>query len=406
MTGRRMHVLFVDDEEKVLRGLQRMLRGHVDWAMGFALSGQQALEVLAEKHVDVIVADMRMPGMDGVHLLNEVQKRFPGVVRIVLSGHSDQQAVLHMARPAHQFLSKPCDRETLIATLERVHALRDVFTNARLREVMTRIDSLPVLPTVFQKLVDELESEDPSVERAGRILGMDAALSAGVLKTVNSAFFGLPRQVATPDQAVALLGLDVLKGLVVSGAMFSMFQNKPGLNFSLDNLWKHSVRVGGFGRVICGLLGCDSRLVEQAFLCGLLHDLGKLALADSLPEEYSRVLALSEESNIPIREAELEVLQTDHADLGAYLLGLWGFGEDVVRAVAGHHDPSKIQGGPVAAVTTTHIANYVDHLLVVLNQDYAEHPLDTQYVIRAGLVEQLPAWVEACHSILQREQHG
>ncbi|WP_051141974.1 response regulator [Paucidesulfovibrio longus] len=396
-----MRVLFVDDEEMILRGIRRMLHGHVDWDISYALGGAEGLEHLKSKPVDVLVADMRMPGMDGAQLLTKAQTVAPGAVRIVLSGHSDQQAVLHTVKPAHQFLSKPCDLDTLVSTLERVHALRKIFINERLRKVITRIDALPVLPAVYHQLVGELESRDASLARVGRILSRDVGLSAGILKTVNSSFFGLPNRVSTPEQAAAMLGLDVLKGLIITEAMFSIFKERDGLNFSLKNLWEHSMRVAGFGRVLCGLQGCRRQDVEEAFLCGLLHDLGKLVLADRLPGEYREILLLTNQENIPIREAELEVLNTDHAELGAYLLGLWGFPEQLVKAVASHHAPSSMISEPALMVTTTHFANYIDHLLVVFNKGYAEHPLDLTYSLRTGLVEKLPGWVEACHNILE-----
>lgn len=396
-----MRVLFVDDEEMVLRGLRRMLQGHVDWEISYATGGEQALRLLREGDVDVVVADMRMPGMDGAQLLSLVQERYPAAARIVLSGHSDQQAVLHLVRPAHQFLSKPCTRETLVATLERVQALRGIFTNERLRAVITRIDSLPVLPAVYHRLVKELEDKDASLERAGRILATDVGLSAGVLKTVNSAFFGLPRRVTSPEQAAAMLGLDVLKGLVISEAMFSMFEEHDELRFSLRHLWEHSMRAAGFARILTGLQNRDRKEAEEAFLCGLLHDLGKLVLADRMAEEYREVLLLSNQLNIPVREAEMDVLNTDHAELGAYLLGLWGFPEHIVKAVAAHHQPSTAVPQPRPMVTTTHLANYIDHLLVVINKSYAEHPLDLGYLLRTGLVEKLPGWVEACHNMME-----
>ncbi|MGE4292440.1 MAG: HDOD domain-containing protein [Desulfovibrio sp.] len=396
-----MRVLFVDDEERLLRGLRRMLQGHVAWDVSYAVGSLEALKLLKTKTVDVLVADMRMPGMDGAQLLAEVQRLYPGTVRIVLSGHSDQQAVLHTIKPAHQFLSKPCDLETLVSSLERVHALRTIFTNEHLRRIITRIDALPVLPAVYRRLVEELDSKDASLEKAGKLLAMDVSLSAGVLRTVNSGFFGLSRVVTTTEQAAAMLGIDVLKGLVISESMFSLFREREGLQFSLDNLWSHSMRVAGFSRVLCALQGCNRQDAEEAFLCGLMHDLGKLVLADRLPVEYRKVLELSNRENLPIRDAEMEVLSADHAELGAYLLGLWGFPERVVKAVARHHEPSASLEEPQLPVTTTHFANYIDHLLVVINKSYAEHPLDLHYAIRTGLVDKLPGWVEACHNMLE-----
>src|SRR5579862_1975913 len=112
-------ILFVDDERRVLEGLQRMLRPHrSQWHMRFANSGQEALAMLEEGSYDVIVSDMRMPGMDGAQLLETVRERYPGMIRIVLSGHSDVEAALRAVPVAHQFLAKPCDAEKLQAAID------------------------------------------------------------------------------------------------------------------------------------------------------------------------------------------------------------------------------------------------------------------------------------------------
>jgi len=117
---RKCKILFVDDEPQILQGLQRMLRAlRGEWDMGFVEGGAEALSLLQREPFDVVVTDMRMPGMDGVQLLRELKLRFPGVIRIVLSGYSDQEMVLKSVPLAHQFLSKPCSPEILISTINQ-----------------------------------------------------------------------------------------------------------------------------------------------------------------------------------------------------------------------------------------------------------------------------------------------
>jgi len=198
-------ILFVDDESMVLDGLRRMLRGmRNEWEMEFAASGHEALGILAGRQFDVIVTDMRMPGMDGCQLLNHVKKLHPQVVRIVLSGQSDNDMIMKSVGPAHQFLSKPCDAEILKTTVARVCSMWNLLDDEALIKVVSGIESLPSLPQLYSEVVDEVNSAEGSLNRVGEIISKDSGMSAKILQLVNSAFFGLPRQVTSPVRAVQL----------------------------------------------------------------------------------------------------------------------------------------------------------------------------------------------------------
>ena len=126
-----IRVLFVDDEPRVLGGLRRMLRPmRHEWQMEFAQGGPEALDALAEQSFDVIISDMRMPGMDGGELLTEVMRRYPETVRIMLSGQSNKETVLRSVGPTHQYLAKPCDPELLKRVIARAYALRHASPNS------------------------------------------------------------------------------------------------------------------------------------------------------------------------------------------------------------------------------------------------------------------------------------
>ena len=217
-------ILFVDDEPMVLDGLRRMLRGmRNEWEMEFATSGHDALKILDGKRFNVIVTDMRMPGMDGCQLLNHVKELHPQVVRIVLSGHSDKDMVLKSIGPVHQFLSKPCDAETIKTTVARVCSMRDIMEDEALIKVVSGVESLPSLPELYSEVVDEVNSAEGSLNRVGEIISRDSGMSAKILQLVNSAFFGLPRHITSPVRAVQLLGLETVKALVLTVKIFSMF---------------------------------------------------------------------------------------------------------------------------------------------------------------------------------------
>ena len=164
----KRQILFVDDEPMVLKGLQRTLRKmRREWDMNFVSSGHEALDVLDQKPMDVIVSDLRMPEMDGGRLLAEVKKRHPHVVRILLTGQLDQEMTLKSVQLVHQSLSKPCDAQVLKHTLAKLFALRDFLADESIKSIVSQIESLPSLPSIYTEIVTEMQADDPSIKKVG-----------------------------------------------------------------------------------------------------------------------------------------------------------------------------------------------------------------------------------------------
>lgn len=403
----RKRILFVDDEQHVLDALRRMLHGmRGTWDMSFANTGQKALEILAASPHDVIVADMRMPGMDGVTLLNEVQKRHPGVTRLVLSGHSDTNTALKSVRHAHQFLLKPCRAEELTAAIDRATALKDIFSNEAVRAVVSRIESLPSLPRTYVELMRELRREEPSLRVVGDLVNQDVGMSANILKLVNSAFFGLRTHVSSPTHAVNLLGTEIIKALIISLHMFSRFDMKRFPGFSLKLLWKHSLTTALFAKTIAQEEDRPPQEIDDCYISGLLHDVGKLLLATNFEERYQEVLSRSRAERRTVHDMEKEVFSVSHAEIGAYLLGLWGLPEGVVTAIFHHHAPPADVPSGFSTLLAVHSANSLEHELVVLNADYAPHPMNTAFLKSAGMERKIWDWRLACTEKLTEELQG
>jgi len=393
----------VDDEPKVLDGIRRMLHSlRHEWDMSFAGGGQEALDMIADGPVDIVVSDMRMPGMNGTEFLNEVRKHHPDTARIALSGQTKKEDILRAVGPVHQFLSKPCDAETLKSTLFRAVALRNLLADDRFRELLAQIESLPSLPALYQELMEELESPEASVKAVERIVSQDIGMSAKVLQLVNSAFFGVRQHIPSPAQAVALLGLDTVKALVLSINVFSQFNDVALKGLSLENLWRHSMTVGGFAKRIAKAQGVDRKTTDHTFIAGLLHDVGKLVLAAKVTEEYASVLARAAENGTPLHEAEREILGATHGELGAYLLGLWGFCDGIVEALAFHHDPANSPVKRFGILTVVHVA---DALANKAGPDSAMgiSEADDAYLTQLGLAGRLTEWRAVCSGALQEE---
>lgn len=394
----KKRILFVDDDPNVLQGLQRMLRSmRKEWSMEFATSGLEALEMLGESPFDVVVSDMRMPGMDGAQLLTEIKKSYPRVVRVVLSGQSDQEAILRSVGPAHQYLSKPCDPEVLKATVTRACALHDLLADETLKQLVSQMESLPSMPSLYHELMEELQSGDASMQRVGQIISKDIGMTAKILQLVNSAFFGLPRHVSSPTEAAIFLGIDIVKALVLSLHVFSQFDQSKLRPFSIDEIQRHSLATGALAKAIAEEQDAEPMIVDHTFMAGLLHDAGKLVLAANLPDQYEDVLVKVGDDDVALHEAERQTFGVTHAEVGATLLGLWGLPDPIVEAVAYHHRPNACVGSTFSPLTAIHVANVLEH--ESRNRNGTGVELDLEYLERLNLADQLSVWREISRSL-------
>lgn len=393
-------ILFVDDDPSVLQGLGRMVRSlRTDWQLAFATGGRQALEILAGDPFDVIVTDMRMPGMDGAELLAEVMRRHPHMVRIVLSGQAEQATILRSIGSTHQYLWKPCDPETLQQTLVRACALRGMLADDALTRLVSRLDALPSPPALYLAVLEECRSSRGSVLKIAEVVAQDVAMTAKILQLVNSAFFGRRRRITSSLQAVQLLGLNTVKALMLSAHVFSEFRGTAKATEFVDRLHEHSLAASTCARLIAASERCREEVVDDASVGALLHDTGELILAANLPEQYERALRMAQKEGISMRDAEVEVFGATHAAVGAYLMGLWALPDAVVEAVAFHDSPASCPGGRFSPLTIAHVADVLAQELMHPDASGAVGRLDDDYLGGLGLAQRLPIWREACHEV-------
>ena len=347
-------VLFVDDEPNVLAGLRRMLRSmDPGWELRFCGSGEAALNALEREPHDVIVTDMRMPGMDGASLLDQVSRLYPHVIRIVLSGQANQESILRAVGPAHQYLSKPCDAETIKTRLRQTVGLRRALSNSSLEALVAQLHDLPSVPNVYVELVEVIRSDRASIHKIGEVIERDAAMTAKVLQLVNSAYFGIHGQITTAAQAVQLLGLDLVRTLMLSAHVFSRLNEAAMKRFHLATMWQHSLKVSRFTKAIAAAERVPHTAASEAMTAGILHDVGRIILASCLSDRYAEVLQNAIADKRALVEVEQEALGCTHAEVGAYLLGLWGLPDPIRLAVAFHHRPADAgvrDFGPLALV--------------------------------------------------------
>ncbi len=374
-----VRVLFVDDDPNVLESLRHLLRRRQrEWEMEFVLSGAEALAMMASQPFDAIVTDMQMPEMDGVELLERVKRQHPGTARVVLSGHAGRTAVLRSLSLAHRFLSKPCDARTIVSVVDATLQLQRLLNDTTLRTFVGQLGSLPPAPETFMKLTRVLESEHVTGAALSAIVESDPATAAKVLQLMNSAFFGLTRPVTSIQQAIGYLGVDLLKGLVLSIYVFDTSVPCPPPGLSLTALRGHSMVVARLARALAG-----PSHGEAAFAAGVVHDIGKIVLGVGRPDIFGRLVRLTADGRSFIA-AEKEMARVTHAEIGAYLLGMWGLPFDIVEATAFHHQPSAVPAGDRRLLAALHVADALAH--------HREDQIDQGFLAAAGLADEFNTW--------------
>src|ERR1700678_262628 len=388
-----IRIVFVDDELNILEGMRcafHSMRG--EWSMDFLPSGAAALESLAIAPADVIVSDMRMPGMDGWQPLAEVKELYSDTVLWVLSGQADSTPVMRAVGTAQRYLAKPCASEAVKAAIAQTQTLRQLLSSDRLAQLVGAVGMLPSAPTVFQNMLTCLKEPAASLGDVARIIGRDVAMTANIMKLVNSAFFGSRRTVVSAERAVAYLRVDTIGALVLGHSVFKGGAATGIAGFNMEQLWQHSLQTGSGARAIALAENFSNGEADEAFLAGVLHDVGKVVFA-------TRAAAVP---SGPSAGEDLTTMEAHHAEVGAYLLGLWGFPNSIVEAVAFHHTPNRASEKGFGLSGIVHVADRLVHLRSEQRSAAIDTGLQPGYLEGLGLEHCLPKWSAAVESLDDR----
>jgi len=391
-------ILFVDDNEMVI-GIYRKVfnRKGEEWQCFYASDAMAALDILAFTPIDIIITDLDMPMYNGAQLLNVVRERHPGVTRIIFSGSRSVRNNMQTVNSAHRFVAKPNTIGDLEKLIERIYHLFRQLVDAQTRTVINGIDRLPALPSVYFDLLEEFSSPSYSLKRVGALISGDIGLTTSILKMVNSAYFGLNESVSSAQQAVALLGGDIVKGLMLTAHLSRSF-TKEEQAFSIESWENHSLLCGIFCQSIAQYEKCTPAQQEMAFVSGILHDVGRIILATSFPEKYRRVLDIAGSTHESLQDVERDVLNTTHSAVGAYLLGLWGLPDQIVELVATHHNPSQYQGEGSEIARMLHAADIFTYELVS-EFNPGGLPLPEKVAFTPEMSPRIAAWRSHCAAV-------
>lgn len=333
-------ILFVDDEVDLLNGLRaRLHKKRHEWHMVFVSSGEAALAEMQKFPVDLIVSDIRMPGMDGGQLLTTIKAHWPEAIRIVMSGYAEPMKLLQLVTLAHRYVNKPCEAEQLENIIDRCFQLDTLLRDEKLRAVVGRISALPAMPKTYSRLQAALVLPGTTSHQVADIVSDDPLVAAKVLQVANSAFFRLSKKISRVTDAVAYLGFTSIRNMVMSAEVFSQWEKlQTPVGLEAQRFQTHAQNIAA----ACVALAANTPFADDALLVGLIHDIGYWILLQECPNELAKAIALSEATGMLSEEAERTAIGASHAEIGAYLLGLWGFPYNIVEAVAFHHTPTQV----------------------------------------------------------------
>lgn len=391
--GRR--ILFVHDDAATLAALEHALGGNRgEWTVEVARTPADALERLAASRFDAVVADAGRRGMGG-SFLDDAAVRQPRAVRLLLSTSGGRAMLMRAGGSAHQHVSSPVDLQSAFERLESTFALGELLDDARLQAVVGRLKAVPSLPSVYVAIMAELRQEEPAGQRIGELVAKDAGMSAKLLQLVNSPFFGLRMEVTDPAHAVQMLGLETVRALVLSMHIFEQFDERSIARYRLARVWRHSLSAAHCARLVARLHDPKAEAVGEATTAALLHDIGKLVLASGLKDEYGAAVARAEQARTAQWEAERELLGATHAEVGAYLLSVWGLPDPIVEAAAWHHRPSACPSPRFGPLGVVHVVDAIEHEAHPADTVGAAPSLDDAYMERFKAVWQYAAWKAA-----------
>ncbi len=329
-----MRMLTVDDDPLILRALNRTFHTQrPEWEVVSVDSGEEAVRQMAGSRFDIVLTDMQMPGMDGSQVLHHARQLQPGAVRVVLSGHAPLRRILEAEGDYHRFLVKPVDPNDLVVILDSF-CLDPAAEDARIgRSFVAGLERIPSLSRHLVALKEQLEQPTPNLQRLAAIIGQDIGMASKVLKLVNSAYMPFRRSITSLSQAVEFLGVDLLQEMVLSRDLLAAAVDERPEGLSLEDVWAHSVRVGRLARELVYKETGDRRAAEETYSVGLLHDIGLVAMAIHPGCPYHSVLEKGLAQGEILTQLERQTFGTDHIQVGAQLVSLWGLPAPFASAI-------------------------------------------------------------------------
>lgn len=333
-------LLIVDDEENILKALWRELFEE-DLEVETASSAEAALKLLEKERFEMVISDVRMPGMDGLRLLEAIQLRFPYMNRAILSGFVDQSAALDALAKgiATAFIPKPWEKNALLTIIRKALEIQRTLSEWKLLDVVTHIENIPTLPRHYFEL-SRLLKKEASARQVAELIQKDAGMTMRVLQVANSAFYSW-RKVTSVERAVTMIGMDGIRNILLLTSILSKLNmNREDMGI-LSEIMAQSQVVNKYV-VEFHQKRAKTAIPESLACVAVLQDIGKILMLQYLPDQLKTIRSnggAPSWSEFFNREQERGYTQCTHQEIGAYFLKWWNLPDEMVEAVLFHHTP-------------------------------------------------------------------
>lgn len=345
-------ILFVDNDKSILTEIKREILS-TEFKIFFADSGEEALKILFENNIHILVTEINLPGMDGIAFLKKVKSLYPGIIKLVSSKVINEKLINRIVNSnlAKAFLSKPWEENELITTIKDLIEINKKINNEYIKNIIYSSNKLPTLPVIYSEINKLIEDDRSDIEDIINLINTDQVTAARVLRVVNSSFYGI--KTGSVKTAILNLGLLSLKSVIITSEIF-----KTEECAYVDLLWKHSC-LTNIMTIILYEYVYKKPIPDMYYSAGLLHDLGKVVLYKIFELKYEKTINLKAENpEISLSACERNVFNFDHEELGATILSNWELPSSIVEISLNHHCPEKGTKQHRDILSIVHIADY------------------------------------------------
>ena len=387
-------IFVVDDQEELLETTTAVLRA-IDktWEVTGFKNPLDALNAVREIPPDALITDQMMPERKGSELLEQIRAIAPLTIRIIMSGYLAPET-LALITSAHQYLAKPFQLLELKHLIERSFAAQKRIVNDELQVVVGSIRAIPSLPHIHHSLVAKLKDDESPTEGIARLIGADPGITAKVLQLANSPLFGRSFVVTEVMEAVNCLGTELITAVILSQSVFQKYEGIKVQEVDPGRVWSHSWETACLAQHICREQGLSRQQGDEAFLAGLLHEVGRFVLLDNFTEQYRNAYEAAVHDQIPLPAQLREVFQTTPTRLSAYVLELWGLPASAVNGIFFMDNPENDPEPEFSVSSALYIAHHLASRTFAPDSSVPEE-LNLNYLKAIGCEESIHEWQNA-----------
>ena len=371
-------ILFVDDEIQILKSIKRLFMD-TEYNILTAESGACALSMLEHETVDLVITDMRMPVMDGYQLLCNIKALYPDILRVILSGYSDEDIILKalQCNIAKLYIFKPWNNEELLKLIGQLFETERFFKRSDLLSIIKNIDELPTIKSSYIRILDMIDrdTDESDMAHIASFIETDQSISTEVLHVVNSAFYGI--KTGSIKQAITYLGFKNLRNIILSTSIIDSLESADPVSGHFESLWEHAFVTNKilfmlYDRCLC------KKLPETSNSAGLLHNIGVVFLLKHFSSSYFSQIQRSIDCNLNLLDVEKDIFNVTHTETGGYLLKWWELPLPIVEAALYHHNPFDERIIHKELVMAVHIAQKYayDHVKIPCVTEFYDDTFD------------------------------